>query len=93
MSSINDKQNQQNNKNNPQNTGLDVWSLGSMCSILPTLVADKQPVSPSLYVAEVINELPHDKTNKMAYAPSEDSDQPGHQPSLIRVFAVCSVDS
>ena len=30
----------------------------------------------------------HDKTNKMAYAPSEDSDQPGHFPSLIRVFAV-----
>ena len=25
----------------------------------------------------------------MAYAPSEDSDQPGHPPSLIRVFAVC----
>ena len=37
------------------------------------------------------NELPHDKTkltNKMACAPSEDSDQPGHPPSLIRVFAV-----
>ena len=32
---------------------------------------------------------PHrDKTNKMAYAPSEDSDQPGHPPILIRVFAV-----
>ena len=30
----------------------------------------------------------HDKTSKMAYAPSEDSDQPGHPPSLIRVFAV-----
>ena len=30
----------------------------------------------------------HDKTNKMACAPSEDSDQPGNQPSLIRVFAV-----
>ena len=28
---------------------------------------------------------PHDKTNKMACAASEDSDQPGHQPSLIRV--------
>ena len=28
------------------------------------------------------------KTNKMACAPSEDSDQPGHLPSLIRVFAV-----
>ena len=33
-------------------------------------------------------EPPHDKTNKMACAPSEDSDQPGHLPSLIRVFAV-----
>ena len=30
------------------------------------------------------NEPPHDKTNKMAWAPSEDSDPP----SLIRVFAV-----
>ena len=30
----------------------------------------------------------HDKTNKMACAPIEDSDQPGHPPSLIRVFAV-----
>ena len=29
------------------------------------------------------------KTNKWR-APSEDSDQPGHAPSLIRVFAVCS---
>ena len=33
-------------------------------------------------------ELHRDKTNKMACAPSEDSDQPGHLPSLIRVFAV-----
>ena len=30
----------------------------------------------------------HDKTNKMECASSEDSDQPGHPPSLIRVFAV-----
>ena len=36
-----------------------------------------------------INEPHRDKTNKMACAPSEDSDQPGHPPSLIRVFAVC----
>ena len=34
------------------------------------------------------NELQHDKTNKMACAPSEDSDQPGHSPSLINVFTV-----
>ena len=33
-------------------------------------------------------ELPHDKANKMACAPSEESDQPGHPPSLIRTFAV-----
>ena len=34
------------------------------------------------------NEPPRDETNKMACAPCEDSDQPGHLPSLIRVFAV-----
>ena len=33
-------------------------------------------------------EPPHDETNKMACAPSEDSDQPGHPPSRISVFAV-----
>ena len=32
-------------------------------------------------------EPPRDKTNKVACAFSEDSDQPGHPPSLIRVFA------
>ena len=31
----------------------------------------------------IMIEPPHDKTNKMACAPSEDSDQPGHPPSLI----------
>ena len=30
----------------------------------------------------------HDRTNKLTCAPSEDSDQPGHPLSLIRVFAV-----
>ena len=34
------------------------------------------------------NELLRDKTNKMTCAPSENSDQPGHPTSLIRVFAV-----
>ena len=33
-------------------------------------------------------ELAYNKTNQMTRAPSEDSDQPGHPPSLIRVFAV-----
>ena len=40
------------------------------------------------YLNQIIIEPPHDKTNKMACASSEDSDQPGHPPSLIRVFAV-----
>ena len=40
-----------------------------------------------------IYEPQHDKTNKMSYVPSEDSDQPGHPPSLIRVFALCSMDN
>ena len=31
-------------------------------------------------------EPPHDKTNKMTVRPAKD--QPGHPPSLIRVFAV-----
>ena len=48
-----------------------------------------------------LNDLPleniidpqQDKNNKMTFAPSEDSDQPGHPPNLIRVFAVRSKDS
>ena len=36
-------------------------------------------------------EPPHDKTNIMTFVPSENSGQPGHPPSLIRVFAVRSV--
>ena len=38
-------------------------------------------------------ELPHDKTNKMTCGPSKDSDQPGHLPNVIGVFAVCSMGS
>ena len=32
--------------------------------------------------------LQHKKTNKLTCAPREDSDQPGHLPSPIRIFAV-----
>ena len=39
----------------------------------------------------ITNEPPHDKTNIMTRAPSEDSDQHVHPPSLIRVFAVRSM--
>ena len=36
----------------------------------------------------LIIEPRHDKTNKIECASTEGSDQPGHPPSLIRVFAV-----
>ena len=38
-------------------------------------------------------EPPHDQTDKIAFAPSEGSDQSGYPPSLISVFAVRSVGS
>ena len=37
---------------------------------------------------DIITELQHDNTNKMTGAPSEDSYQPGHPPSLIRGYTV-----
>ena len=47
--------------------------------------------TPTLSVFLVLGcfEPPHHKSNRMACAPSENSDQLGHLPSLIRVFAVC----
>ena len=47
------------------------------------------PVNCRLQRAVILINEPHrDKTNKMACVPSKDSDQPGHPPSLIRVFSV-----
>ena len=37
---------------------------------------------------KTIYELQHNKTNKVACKPREDSDQPGHMHNLTRVFAV-----
>ena len=42
---------------------------------------------------QIIIEPPHDKTSKVACAPSEDSDQPGHLHGLIRGFALRSMGS
>ena len=41
----------------------------------------------TIIVVHINFEPPHDKTNKMACAPSKDSDQPGHSPCLI---SLCS---
>ena len=65
-------------------------------SVAPQTVLVNEPLeketlfSPlaSTIICEKVIEPPHDKSNEMACAPSEDSDQPGHPPSLIRVFAV-----
>ena len=47
------------------------------------------PLINGLTFDQLIRFEPHrDKTNKMACAPSEASDQPGHPPNLIRVFTV-----
>ena len=43
-------------------------------------------VLPTRY--SIIYEPLHDKTSKMSYAPSKDSDQPGHLPSLISLRCV-----
>ena len=67
------------------------WDLGYL-RIYTKLITDyfsllldlSQRIQPQMST----NEPPHDRTNNMACAPSEDSDQPGHPPSLIRVFAV-----
>ena len=46
--------------------------------------------SPYIRWYRIILIAPHgDKTNKTACVPSENSYQPGHLPSLIRVFTVC----
>ena len=47
----------------------------------------------TVYVCDEFYWPQRDKTNKMTCAPNEDSDQPGHPPSMTRVFAVHSVGS
>ena len=47
-----------------------------------------KPANDSLYKHVHSNNYEPPRDNKMACAPSEDSDQPAHPPSLTRVFAV-----
>ena len=63
----------------------------SICRIGP-VVGIGLPVG-SILVVSSTYEPQHYKTNKMTCAPSEDSDQPGHPPSLISVFAVRTMGS
>ena len=43
---------------------------------------------PATAQVQELVEPPHDKTTNMVCAPSEDSDQPGRMPRLIKVFSV-----
>ena len=63
----------------------------SVCRICP-VVGIGLPVG-SILVVSSTYEPQHYKTNKMTCAPSEDSNQPGHPPSLIRIFAVRTIGS
>ena len=63
--------------------------------VLETPDLDKPLIASNFPVGfnSLLFEPQHDTTNKMICAPSEDSDQPGHQPSLSRVFTVRSMGS
>ena len=51
---------------------------------LPRSLSAQKLIRPfTVFYIHFVIEPPHDKTNKMASTPSEDSDQPGHLPSLI----------
>ena len=63
-------------------------TVSTLCVITSAFCGPLVYVKPH-YSSFMILEPPRDKTNKVAYAPSEGSDQPGRPPRLIRVFAVC----
>ena len=64
--------------------------LSALPSLSTVLTTESSVKVGKILTAQPITviEPPHDKTNKIACAPRGDSDQPGHLPSLIRVFAV-----
>ena len=52
------------------------------------VIPDRLGITKGWKLSRKVTKPEYDKTNKMTCMPSEDSDQPGHPPSLIRVFAV-----
>ena len=67
-----------------------IWAFAGRTANDPRLLhADSEDWSDWAVLRWAYNsfEPPRDKTNKMICAPSEDSNQPRHSPSLIRVFA------
>ena len=57
--------------------------LGEFQEIKRLEITENSSVDTNETTKSIINEPQHDKTSKLTCAPSEDSDQPGHLPSLI----------
>ena len=58
------------------------YPQGEMTEIIPNLSSNTHLIcSTARHLS--LNEPPRDKTNILPHVPSEDSDQPGHPPSLI----------
>ena len=66
-----------------------IWSYLGTTSFIGLGCSSPPSVHSASHQTFKTYEPPHDKTNILACAPSEDSDQPGHPPSLLRVFTVC----
>ena len=83
------------NANKDNNTLIANKALADVTKLANFLITQLNFPAPDHTIAltKFVFEPPHDETKKMACAPSEYSDQPGHPPSLIRVFAVRSMGS
>ena len=84
----------------PWNFGIIIPTFDKCCFTIERSIQKyrengKHPdrMTPSDLTVQKLNGPLYVKSNNMACAPSENSDQPGHPPSLIRVFAVRSKDS
>ena len=65
-----------------------VYRRSGYANVSASIVALKRLIVSKTFLATFNTFEPLDKTNKVVCAPSEDSDQSGHPPWLIRVFAV-----
>ena len=62
------------------------WLISHWSSNFTSSLGVGPPNSPSEKLKKIFEPY-HDKTNKMACVPSQDSAQPGHPPRLIGVYA------
>ena len=73
---------------NPHRLCPKLRSLLGYANVSASIVSLKRLIVSITFLHTFNTFEPHDKTNKVVCAPREDSDQSGHPPCLIRVFAV-----